>query len=306
MVSRTILVADDLEDRDAFAKKRSSLIQRFASDFSILTQSHTDLAYVHPTKDFIGKKIPAMERNTVIKADYEKHQSALHNFERPGKLHIKLGWPVHEIVKLMEENRSEVLVMGTKSHSALDRFFLGSVAEEVVRSVKRPVIILGPEAQKEEFRLSEYKKLNFLIATDLTKKCRAMETYAVSLAKRLGAHVFFYYSLADTLQTAQSFAYGSGELLPTFNTFVEDIKKDAHSSMEKKVERLRQKGLDCDSYIESEKTPFAETLLKNKKTEGMQLIFMGHQSHGGFISSVLGSNLREVIAKAKVPVVVVR
>lgn len=306
MNSRTVLVADDLEDRDDLAKKRSSLIQRFASDFSVLTQCKTDLVYVHPTKDFIGKKIPAMERNTVIKADYEKYSSMLRNFERPGNLHVKLGWPIHEIVRLVEENRSEALVMGTKSHAALDRFFLGSVAEEVVRAVRRPVIIFGPEAQKEEFRLSEHKKLTFLIATDLTKKCRPVETYAVSLAKRLGASVFFYYSLADTLQTAQSFAYGSGELLPTFNTFVEDIKKDAYASMEKKIGRLRQKGLACDFYIESEKTPFAEALLKNKRIEDVQLIFMGHQSHGGFVSSILGSNLRAVIAKAKVPVTVVR
>lgn len=306
MISRSVLVADDFEAQDALAKKRSTLIQRFASDFSVLTQSSTDLVYVHPTKDFIGKKIPANEKNAVLKADYEKYIGVLHNFERPGKLHVKLGWPIHEIVNLVEENRSEVLVIGSKPQSALDRFFLGSVAEEVVRAVKRPVIVFGPEAQKEEFRLSDHKKLNFLVATDLTKKCRPMETYAVSLAKRLGAHIHFYYSLADTLQTAQSFAYGSGELLPTFNTFVDDIKKDAFASMEKKVSRLRQKGLDCDFYIETERAPFADALLKNKNTEDTQLIFMGHQSHGGFVTSILGSNLRAVMAKAKVPVAIVR
>lgn len=306
MSSRSILVSDDFESKDSAAKKRSALIQRFASDFSLLTQSSTDLVYVHPTNDFIGRKIPANERNALQKADYEKYKSMLHNFERPGKLHVKLGWPIHEIVKLVEETRAEALVIGSKTQSALDRFFLGSVAEEVVRAVKRPVIVFGPEAQREEFRLSEHKKLNFLIATDLTKKCRPMETYAVSLAKRLGAHVHFYYSLVDTLQTAQSFAYGSGELLPTFNTFVEDIKRDAYNSMEKKVGRLRQKGLDCDFYIETEKTPFAETLLKHNKSEEIQLIFMGHQSHSGFVTSILGSNLRAVMAKAKVPVVVVR
>lgn len=306
MESRTVLVADDLEDRDALANKRSTVIQRFASDFAVLNQCKTDLVYVHPTKDFIGKKIPAMERDTVIKADQEKYQSVLHNFVRPGKLHIKLGWPIHEIVKLVDETRAEALVMGAKPLPALDRFFLGSVAEEVVRAVKRPVIVFGPEAQKHDFRLTEHKKLNFLVATDLTKKCRAMETYAVSLAKRLNAHILFYYSLADTLQTAQTFAYGSSDLLPTFNTFVQDIKKDAEISMDKKITRLKQKGLSCDFYIEKEKTPFVEALLKNAKMDDVHIIFMGHQSHGGLVSSILGSNLRAVISKAKVPVVVVR
>ncbi|MGZ3781844.1 MAG: universal stress protein [Pseudobdellovibrionaceae bacterium] len=306
MISRTVLVADDLGDSDSLARKRSELIQRFASDFSVLTQTATDLVYVHPTKDFAGKKIPAMDKNIVIKADYEKYHSVIHNFTRPGKFHVKLGWPIHEIVKTMEETRPEALIMGTKSHPALDRFFLGSVAEEVVRAVKRPVIVFGPEAQKKEFRLSDHKKINFLVATDLTKKCRPMETYAVSLAKRIGASVFFYYSLADTIATAQTFAYGSGELFPTFSSFTEDIKRDAYASMEKKVARLRQKGLDCDFHIENHITDFGEALLKNKKADEMQLVFMGHHSQGSFVSSILGSNLRVVIAKAKVPVVVVR
>ncbi|MGZ3768853.1 MAG: universal stress protein [Bdellovibrio sp.] len=306
MDSKIILVADDLEDKDSLANQRSAVIRRFASDFSVMVQGKTDLVYVHPTKDFIGKKIPAMERNTVIKADQEKYQSVMHNFVRPGKLQIKLGWPVKEIVKLVDETHAEALVMGAKPHPALDRFFLGSVAEEVVRAVKRPVIVFGPEAQKTDFRLSEHKKLNFLVATDLTKKCRPMETYAVSLAKKLGAHVLFYYSLADTLQTAQSFAYGSSDLLPTFSTFVEDIKKDAYTSMEKKISRLKQKGVDCDFHIENEKTPFVDVLLKNKNVDEIQLIFMGHQSHGGLVTSILGSNLRSVISKAKVPVVVVK
>lgn len=306
MISRSILVADDLQDNEEITGNRSALIQRLASDFSVLTNSSTDLVYVYPFKDYIGNRMYTHDRSTLVNANFDKYRSVMHNFRRPGKLFIKLGSPINEIVKLVEDNRSEVLIMGSRARQGLDRFFLGSVAEEVVRAIKRPVIVLGPAAQKEDFHLAQHKQLTFLVATDLTKKCRAMETYAVSLAQRTGARILFYYSLVDTIQTAQSFAYGSGELLPAFNTFVEDIKKDVYSSMEKKVQRLKNKGIDCSFHIENEKTPMTDDLLKLKKTNDYHMIFMGNRSHGGLVGSILGSNLRDAIAKAVVPVVVVR
>ncbi|KHD88374.1 MAG: hypothetical protein OM95_09570 [Bdellovibrio sp. ArHS] len=306
MIPRSILVADEPHATDEQAKKRSALVQRLGSDLSVMLECPVDLVYVHHLNEHLAKKmLNGDSRRKFVDSLTEKYAPVLRNFQRPGKLFVKLGWPIEEIVKLVTKENFEGLVLGTRSLQGIERFFLGSTAEEVVRNVKRPAFILGPGALKEDFHLGEHKKKHYLVVTDLTKKCRAAETYAVSFAQKTGASLTFYYSLAETMSTAQQFAYASGEALPTFNTIFDDMKKDAEVSMTKKIERLKKKGLDCSFHIESEKANLVEAALAyaGDKT---QLIFMGHQSHGIIASTVLGSNLRAMVATAKVPVVVVR
>lgn len=55
------------------------------------------------------------------------------------------GHPADEIVKFAEQNDIEMIVMGTLGKTGLDRFLLGSVAENVVRHSKIPVLVVRGE-----------------------------------------------------------------------------------------------------------------------------------------------------------------
>jgi len=52
----------------------------------------------------------------------------------------KEGSPADVILKTVEEEDVDLIVMGTSGKHGLDRFLLGSVTEKVVRSAKRPVL----------------------------------------------------------------------------------------------------------------------------------------------------------------------
>ena len=52
------------------------------------------------------------------------------------------GHPADKIVEFAEENDVDMIVMGTLGKSGLDRFLLGSVAENVVRHSKVPVLVV--------------------------------------------------------------------------------------------------------------------------------------------------------------------
>lgn len=305
MNQNPILLADELDASSEGGKQRSALLQRFASDLSVLLACPADLIYVRRISDILVQKALSPDnRRNLTEDDQKKYANVLRNFERPGKLHVKLGWPVEEITKLTtKEKHFEALVLGTRALKGVERFFLGSVAEEVIRNVSRPVFVLGPEVQKEGYRLADSGKMHFVVATDLTKRSRAVETYAVSLAKRTGAKLTFFYNLADTLETAAKFGYGAGEMLPSLDTVLKDIKNDVQATMEKKINRLREKGLDCDSHIEVKSSDVASTLAKI--CESKTLAFMGHQTHGFIASTILGSNARSMIMNSKVPVAIV-
>jgi Universal stress protein UspA and related nucleotide-binding proteins len=91
-------------------------------------------------------------------AEWKKHmkehlktqgREATHYVETTGKIldvaveHVILeGNPVDEIVNFAEKNGIELIVMGTLGKSGIQHFLLGSVAENVVRHSRVPVLIV--------------------------------------------------------------------------------------------------------------------------------------------------------------------
>jgi len=55
-------------------------------------------------------------------------------------METKDGSPADEILKAIDEEDIDLVVMGTSGKHGLDRFLLGSVTEKVVRSAKCPVL----------------------------------------------------------------------------------------------------------------------------------------------------------------------
>jgi nucleotide-binding universal stress UspA family protein len=61
------------------------------------------------------------------------------------------GNPAREIVDFAEKNDIDLIVMGTLGKTGLNRFLLGSVAENVVKNSKKAVLIVkGENAEKGE------------------------------------------------------------------------------------------------------------------------------------------------------------
>ncbi|WP_050032105.1 universal stress protein [Halorubrum halophilum] len=58
---------------------------------------------------------------------------------------IRRGSPAQQILDYADENSIDLIIMGTRGHSGMDRILLGSVAETVVRNANRPVMVTHSE-----------------------------------------------------------------------------------------------------------------------------------------------------------------
>ena len=76
---------------------------------------------------FVEKQFPGMDVNGLI---YE-------------------GRPAEKIVEIAKELGVDMIVMGTHAREGLDRLFFGSVANEVVKSAKCPVMTIRPSKKPE-------------------------------------------------------------------------------------------------------------------------------------------------------------
>jgi nucleotide-binding universal stress UspA family protein len=64
--------------------------------------------------------------------------------------HLLAGDPAEQIEAYADEHGVGMIVLGTHGRSGLSRLVMGSVAEKVVRSAKRPVLVVkAPDALQE-------------------------------------------------------------------------------------------------------------------------------------------------------------
>ena len=61
---------------------------------------------------------------------------------RPLRQQVVLGNPYLEIIRYCQEEKIDLIVLGTHGHSALGSILLGSVAEKVVRKAPCPVLTI--------------------------------------------------------------------------------------------------------------------------------------------------------------------
>ncbi len=59
---------------------------------------------------------------------------------------VEYGEPAETILRVMEEAGADLVVMATHARAGLPRLFTGSVAERVLRSSRKPVLLVPPNA----------------------------------------------------------------------------------------------------------------------------------------------------------------
>jgi nucleotide-binding universal stress UspA family protein len=64
--------------------------------------------------------------------------------------HVRIGRPDRELVLLAGEIKANLMVLGTHGRTGLERVFLGSVAERVVRAAPCSVLVARPTETAEE------------------------------------------------------------------------------------------------------------------------------------------------------------
>jgi nucleotide-binding universal stress UspA family protein len=140
-----------------------------------------------------------------------------------------------------------------------------------------------------------YKKI--LIATDGSEMSRKAAQHAVSLAKETGAALF--------VLTAQA-QYPTFLYLPEVAAHLEQAMADHCRDILAGVEAMASAaGIPCEARLVLNQAPF-QAILDLAAEEACDLIVLGSHGHSGVDALILGSVTQKVLARATVPVLVVR
>ena len=95
----------------------------------------------------------------------------------------------------IEKYNTDLVVIGTRGRSGLGKLFLGSVAEEIFRTVWCPVLTVGPYSGSIHEHSGELREI--LYATDLSPESRAAAPYAISLAKEFQSRLILMHVIPE-------------------------------------------------------------------------------------------------------------
>lgn len=92
-----------------------------------------------------------------------------------------------EVIKAINENEIDLIVVGTHGRTGIRRLILGSAAEKICRIATCPVLTVGPDVVPEN-------KLQFqhiLVPTDFSVESMKILPYVLDLARDYGASILF-------------------------------------------------------------------------------------------------------------------
>lgn len=194
----------------------------------------------------------------------------------------ELGQPVDTIVHIAEEEKANMIVMGSHGMSGIARFLMGSVSEGVSRYAHCPVLIV---------RGTNTTVRRVLLAFDGSESsCRAGMA-AVELAQSL--------QVSLTVLSAWEPGHASKEETQ------EEIKQRAEQLITQRVEEAFKPTGVAYTLCHEEGHP-AEVISQFAEENAIDLIVMGNRGLGSFQRLLLGSVSHAVLHHAHCPVLVVR
>ena len=148
-----------------------------------------------------------------IGAVYEQAQTnakeMMQNVERhiqqlPTKTYVAHGPVGDALAEIISDTEADLLVIGTRGRTGVQKLLMGSVAEEIFRQARCPVLTVGPNLasrytpdEQEMFPCAKLELRKVLYATDFTASSLVAAPVAISFAREFQAHLIMLHVMRD-------------------------------------------------------------------------------------------------------------
>ncbi len=195
-------------------------------------------------------------------------------------------WPTIE--KLLRKYEVDLVVVGTHGAKKVEKFFLGSGAEEIFRRAECPVMTVGPHFSGDSERTAMWK--NILFATDLEQAPERVAAYALSLAQEYQSHLAILHVLERHGRLTDREAGA--------------LRNELLGRLEKMVPAAS--ALWCEPEFEVRFGSPAEEILRLAREKNSDLIVMGARAGSGLATHNPFAKTYRVIREATCPVLTVK
>jgi nucleotide-binding universal stress UspA family protein len=232
-------------------------------------------------------------------------ESAVKRVSATGRLQVipvLIDGPAAEAIREhAKATGADLIVMATHGRGPLSRFWLGSVADQLVRRSSVPILLVHPGEGVPDLASNPVPS-KCLIPLDGSKLAEQILEPATALGRVMGAD----YTLLRVVEPAMSIGYdpvtyGGWEAIDERRVTRE--REEAQIYLNRVAERFRKQSLGVQTRVLTSHSP-AVAILDEATTGGMSLIAL--QTHGrrGLARVLLGSVADKVVRGATTPVLI--
>jgi len=199
--------------------------------------------------------------------------------------------PWNTILSEAEEYKPDLMVLGAHGPGPVREFFLGTVAEKIVRHAPCPVLVM----RKGEYQDGPYKRI--LLPVDFSEASKPAMECAIDLARHDGAEIHLLHVFQEVMPPS---FYAAGDAFQ----WDPDLKDRCKASMNDLLSDFSLEGLIVKKLVREGKT--CQTIVETAKDEKIDLIVMGTHGLSGLPHIFLGSVTERVLRRAECQVLAVK
>ena len=200
---------------------------------------------------------------------------------------VRTGEIHQEIQRIVRSAKIDFVVMGTHGRRGIERWVLGSVAEQLLRSISVPLLTIGRRERTETVPLAIRR---ILVTTDFSEGTSEAIAYAFSIAQECQAHISVLHVLGNV---------GAD----TSEKYREILTKKIGNQLEKLIPTEARVWCDAKTRVETG-LPF-KVILKTVEKEKIDLLVMNVHGKRGLDRSLLDSTAERVVRAATCPVLMI-
>jgi nucleotide-binding universal stress UspA family protein len=205
------------------------------------------------------------------------------------------GNPLMKFLELAQKRNANLIVIGSHGRRGLQRLFLGSFAEHVVRRSHCPVLIVRDPKAAPTFQ-------HVLVPVDGSRCSSAALDLAILTAKTHQGKITVLYAL-DVNRYVASLA-GSGAEFLDVDLLRDSLQATGRAFLDGALARIRAQGVPCDDRIDDRAAWEAiDGVASDLRAD---VIIMGTHGRHGLQRFFLGSTTERVLRSSTIPVMVVR
>jgi nucleotide-binding universal stress UspA family protein len=187
---------------------------------------------------------------------------------------VSTGNITSEIVSLAEENKIDLIVMGTQGKDSMSDLFLGSNAYRLITKSPIPVMTIKDQINKKGYK-------NILLPIDFSEHSRQKVNYGISMAKAFSAKI-------------------------TVLALYDEREKEDEFKLEvivKQIAKLCEKAkVTYETFIDKTHHRVGKTISFAKKHKSDLIVTMTDQKIGG-LQGMLSTYDHELIHTSKIPII---
>jgi nucleotide-binding universal stress UspA family protein len=203
------------------------------------------------------------------------------------------------LVQHVRDIGADLVVMTTHGRSGIERAWLGSVADEVIRSIEVPVIVLRPKA---DGTFPAFDMREILVPLDGSALAETAIGPAAVLAKLWDAEMSLVQLVYPVLFTPDAVLPFAGAYDEEMTAREWELAKDCVRDLSA---TLRAKGIRASGTALMAPRPVAESLIDLAQPARVSLVALATHGRGGLRRLVLGSVADKVVRGAQVPILVI-